>query len=674
MVASGRTLAEPRLAPDGTAVVFSTVGPLGTQLVRIDLFDTEPMTAGPEVVVTSDQQPVGVHAEGGGSFNWFPDSASLVFAARDGALYRVSREGGPATLLVAAPDAVHWYSAPEVSPDGRRIVCTRNSDEENVVVVLSLTSDAHADLASGEVGAVVADVAGGPDADFRLDPVWVDNETVAWHEWSNPRMPWDGSRIALRTVIDGRPVGGVRIQAGGDRESVAQPRAVSPAPGASVLGWLGEATGFANVTVVPVVPVVPVAPSAGSEKPDVVGRSGDVGIPVVGIPAVIEEPYEHGGATWGSGARTWCFSPDGRSVAYCRNEAGFGRLCTAAGPGPDLLDGTTPGSDDRKWQVTELGRGVHHGLSWQQTSAGRQRIASIRTGGRTPTQLVIYDGVGTDSVNRTIVARGPAGGWEQLDTPEPVPVSWTSSDGVTLHGRLYLPTGADAAISVRFPVIVSIHGGPTGQSLVQFNARVAYWLSQGWAVFTPDYRGSTGWGRDYREALNGWWGVRDVDDVASGVAAMLASFPLDGSRVVAMGGSAGGLTVLCLLAKHPTLFRAAVVLYPVTDLNALDATTHRYERFYNEVLIGPKPRHEEQYAARSPVNLVPEINTPLLVLHGETDRTVVIAQSEELVRRLYERGVTVAFHRYPGEGHGWKRSETTVDELQRIDAFLKRYG
>lgn len=223
-------------------------------------------------------------------------------------------------------------------------------------------------------------------------------------------------------------------------------------------------------------------------------------------------------------------------------------------------------------------------------------------------------------------------------------------------------------------MIVSIHGGPTAQTRVTWNGRFAYLLDRGWALLVPDHRGSTGWGRPFQQAMLGRWGDIDIEDTAAGVRHAIASGWCDPARIVPMGGSAGGFTVLGLLGRHPDLFTAGVDLYGVTDLLDLDATTHRYERHYQRSLVGERPAAEPLYMDRSPVSFASSIVAPLLVLHGDADRDVVPAQSQVLVDALRSLGRTVEFHLYEGEGHGWSKPDVVMDELARIEAFLERHA
>lgn len=606
MVVAGRTLAEPRLSPDGTAVVVHVRDGGGPRLVRIDLGAGPVVAVGPEVTIAFDPPVVGVHPSGGGSWEWMPDGRAIAYVSTVG-LALVSRDGGPGHVLVRSRESVSFVS-PTPSPDGTGIAFVIDTGEAQSVAVVSVET--------GELRVV----AEGDPSVFRMDPSWGRNGTLTWHEWRAPFMPWDESNVM---ELDPHGTSIARVVSHGGLRS--QPRR---SPDGERLGMIGDATGWANVTV---------------DDRAVVG-------------AGTGESYEHGTPSWGPGQRCWCWSPDSTHVAFDRNEGGFARLCVA-----NVETGV----------VAELGKAWHLGLSWSTTSGGASRIAAIRTGGVTPTQLVVYD-LGPNDLaagavvkpTRTTVARGPVGGWEQCALPEPEIVSWAASDGVTVHGRIYAPAKAHGGL------LVSCHGGPTDQNTVTFQPRFAYWLSEGWTILVPDYRGSTGWGRDYQRAMNGRWGELDVADSAEGARSMVASRGLDGGRVVAIGGSAGGFCALHLLLRHPDVFVAGVALYPVTDLAELDRTTHRFERSYSSTLVGPP----ELYRERSPLTGAGMLRRPLLILHGDADIVVNVEQSRAFALAARREGAQVELVVFEGEGHGWKRPQSTVDELHHIDAFLYRHA
>lgn len=565
MVARGRTIAEPRPSPDGTRLAFAARLGGAAHLVVTGV------DAGPERLYALDPPPALPHGSGGGAFDWALGGDALAYAAADGTIRLVDLATGAVRTVVDRGPA--W--SPTVHPDGRLLACT--VDGRDVAVVDLARPRAWPERRGG--------------ADFVLDPAWAPDGRLAWHEWDDPHMAWDESRI----VVDG-----VVVASGG----VAQPRF---APDGR-LGWLDDRRGWSNVWV-----------------------DGE---------PVVDEPAEHGTPAWGPGIRTWTWSPDGARIAFVRNERGFGRLCTV---------------DVATRAVTDVATGWHASLHW--SPAG---ICALRSGARTPTAVVVYPGVG----QRRTLAVGPSAGFPDAALVEPEVVSWQGDDGGPVHGRLYAPPGAD-----RPPLLVWIHGGPTDQTRVEWQPLFPYFVERGWAVLAVDHRGSTGWGRDYRRAMDGRWGDLDVADAAAGIRWAVDAGRADPRRVVPIGGSAGGFTVLNLLARHGGLCAAGVARYPVSDLLDLDEHTHRLERHYNAVLVGPLPEAADEYRARSPITVAGRIGAPVLLLHGSDDEVVPVEQT----RRLAAAVPSAELHVYEGERHGWRRADTVEDELGRIEDFLRRH-
>jgi dipeptidyl aminopeptidase/acylaminoacyl peptidase len=569
-----------------------------------------PAVGGPELVITAGPPSAPTAAYGGGIFDWLPSGDGLVYVGADGLLYHQPLAGGPPRTVVADGPV----AAPAVSLDGVRVAYVKDGRDVGLATLVEPASWP-VRLSEG--------------ADFALDPAWsADGRSVAWHEWDIPAMAWDDSRIVVAPPdASGKPVA-VAIR---DAAAVSQARF---APDGSALAFLCDAGGWLNLWV---------ANPDGSDP-----RS------------LLTESVEHGGPSWGPGERSYAWSPDGRQLVFCRNEGGFGHLC--------LLDVASG-------RVQELDRGVYHGLSW----VGR-RIAGIRSGAKTPNQVVVLEmASGARETTRRAVARGPVAGFESAGLVEPEPVAWEGEDllglGRVVHGRLYRTTQeiVDLPAGRPPPLLIWIHGGPTSQNQVVFNARVAYFCDRGFNVLQVDHRGSTGWGRAYAQALRSEWGRLDVADTAAGMRAAAANGWGDGNRMAPIGGSAGGFTVLLLLALHPDLCGAGVDLYGVTDLFDLDETTHRFEGHYLQSIVGPLPSSAERYRQRSPITLADQITAPLLVLQGSADKVVPQAQSDALVDRLRHRGTTVEYHVYEGEGHGWSRPEVVEDELERTWTFLRRH-
>jgi dipeptidyl aminopeptidase/acylaminoacyl peptidase len=511
--------------------------------------------------------------------------------------------------------------APAVSPDGTRVAYA--VDRRDLAVALLDPRGAWPVRVSGP-------------ADFAIDPSWsADGTTVAWHTWDVPAMPWDVSRIVLAAAPSpGAWRGPAPFPLDQPPSRVAQPRF---APTGSDIGFLCDAGGWLNLWWV----------GPGREPRP-----------------LVPDDHEHGGATWGLGQRTWTWSPGGDRAAFCRNEEGFGRLCLV---------------DVAQCKAMELDRGVFSSITWS-----GDRLAAVRSGARTPDQIVVYqlDPAGSAVAvkdRRITVARGPVLGFEAAGLVEPEVVSWQGEDrpgvGAVVHGRLQRSarrspwTGEDGLP----PLIVWVHGGPTDQTQVRFHPRSAYFLDRGWNILQVDPRGSTGWGRAYAQALAGEWGCLDADDIAAGLRAAAAQGWGDPARMVVMGGSSGGLAVLAVLGRHPGLAAAGVECYGVTDLVALDETTDRYEAHYTAGLVGPRPGEAARYRLRSPISYAGDIVAPLLVLHGTEDRNVVIDQSDALVAEIRRTGGVVEYHRFEGEGHGWSRPDSVQRELDLIDAFLDRH-
>ena len=435
-------------------------------------------------------------------------------------------------------------------------------------------------------------------ADFVFDPyITTCGTTLVWQAWNVPDMPWDASRVQ-RITFDGA----VRDEFRG-AGAMQQMRNMPDGSGICIR----DDTGWLNVW--------------HDARP------------------LVAEPFEHAEPTWGMGQRSFAVSPSGAHVAFTRNERGFGRLCVV-----EVASGV----------VGELGRGVHGQLSW----AGDE-IVALRSGARTPTQVVAYH-PGTDG--RRVLAVGPVTAWDVAELPEPELVE-IGHDGATLHARRYVAGNGRT--------LCWIHGGPTDQWRVEFMPRIAYWWSRGWDVLVPDPRGSTGHGRAYQQALRGEWGRLDVDDTAAVVRGAHSRGWSSPATTVMMGSSSGGLTALGVLGLHPGLAAGGVVLYPVTDIAGLAAATHRFEAHYNETLIGPAG-DVERYRQRSPIAYAERIDVPLLVMHGDSDPVVPIESTLAFVERVRAAGGEVELTVMEGEGHGFRDPANRRAEYEHTEAFLAR--
>ena len=253
----------------------------------------------------------------------------------------------------------------------------------------------------------------------------------------------------------------------------------------------------------------------------------------------------------------------------------------------------------------------------------------------------------------------------------PRPISFPTTDGAEAHGLYYPPTHptVQAPPGERPPLLVLGHGGPTGAARSQLQLGIQYWTSRGIAVVDVNYRGSTGYGTAYREALQGLWGVSDVDDCVAAARHLVRTGEVDGDRLIIRGSSAGGYTTLCALAFHK-VFAAGASRYGIADLAALAIDTHKFEARYMDSLVGPYPEDEEVYKTRSPIHFVDDFEAPMIVLQGSEDVVVPPNQAEMIVAALEQRSIPVAYLLFEGEQHGFRKAENILAALEAELSFF----
>ena len=185
-----------------------------------------------------------------------------------------------------------------------------------------------------------------------------------------------------------------------------------------------------------------------------------------------------------------------------------------------------------------------------------------------------------------------------------------------------------------------------------------FWTSRGFAVVDVNYGGSTGFGREYRQRLNGTWGITDTNDCLNAARFLAAQGEVDGDRLLIRGGSAGGYTTLCALTFHDD-FAAGASYYGISDLEPFaTGDTHKFESRYEHTLVGPWPEAADDYRARSPIHFVDMISTPMLLLQGAEDEVVPPSQAEIMVDALQAKGLPYAYLLFEGEQHGFRMAET----------------
>ncbi len=222
------------------------------------------------------------------------------------------------------------------------------------------------------------------------------------------------------------------------------------------------------------------------------------------------------------------------------------------------------------------------------------------------------------------------------------------------------------------PLIVMSHGGPTGMTDAGFNLQVQFWTNRGFAVADVNYRGSTGYGRKFRDSLKGQWGLYDVDDCIAMAQHLAQEGKVDINRLAIRGGSAGGYTTLCALTFHDK-FKVGMSRYGVADLLSLAQDSHKFEIRYLDSVVGPLPESEKLYLERSPSEHTDKLSCPILLLQGSDDKVVPPSQSEAMVKALKAKGLAYQYIEFEGEGHGFRKPETIIKAFEAELEFYKKY-
>ncbi|MFP8957686.1 S9 family peptidase [Natrialbaceae archaeon A-CW3] len=484
--------------------------------------------------------------------------------------------------------------------------------------------------------------------DFYAAPrVSPDGERLAYLRWDHPRMPWDGTELVVADrASDGTLEDGAVVM-GGPAESVFDPQ-WHPS---GALFAVSDRTGWWNLYAL------------GSEpRSRRSRRSSDPH-------NCLEAAMAFGVPQWVFGLSTYAFLSDGR-IATLVTDDGRTRLRFLE-PAEDGTagDGSSP-VDGREWTLTEpqLPYTAYRPASLRSDG---ERLAFIAGQPTVPTSVVSWT-PGTEPVAHRKAMTVDLGE-SFLSVPESVAFPTgdaVDADETVAHAHYYPPTNPDVSPpeDERPPVVVTVHGGPTSRSGATFDLETQFFTTRGIAVLDVNYRGSTGYGRAYRDALQGEWGVRDTLDCVNAVRYAARAGWVDPDRQAISGGSAGGYAVLAALAGYDT-FDAGTSYYGVADLEALAAHTHKFESRYLDGLVGSLPAAADVYQERSPVHRADSITGALLLLQGGKDEVVPPAQAEAMMEALVDTGTPYAYLEFPEERHGFRDADNVARSLEAELAF-----
>ncbi|KGG13313.1 MULTISPECIES: alpha/beta hydrolase family protein [Prochlorococcus] len=241
--------------------------------------------------------------------------------------------------------------------------------------------------------------------------------------------------------------------------------------------------------------------------------------------------------------------------------------------------------------------------------------------------------------------------------------------GAMTHAWYYPPIQGRSAYS---PLLVKAHSGPTSMTNSGLDLEIQFWTSRGWTVLDVNYSGSSGFGRAYRDRLKNKWGEADVVDCSAAALELVEAGKVDQNLIAIEGSSAGGFTALCCLCFTKT-FKVASCKYPVSDLIAMQKSTHRFEEYYLDYLVGKFETYSKLYESRSPINNVEKIDSPLILFQGMKDQVVLPEQTINIFQNLDSRNIPVELYTYKNEGHGFRNGNTRVDVLKKTESFFRKH-
>ena len=455
-------------------------------------------------------------------------------------------------------------------------------------------------------------------ADFYAYPrISPDQSQLCWIEWQHPNMPWDATQLWQATISNGNLIEKKRVAGGDNNQAIFQPH-WSPN---NTLYYVSDITNWWNIY----------------------RFENGIGAPVLRMDAEFATPL------WQLGMTTFDFI-DANTIACIWTVSGIwhsGFIDVATGV---LTTVQTPYSS---MQAVACHQGSVYFVAGASVLASQ--IAGVNLQGQVSP---IYAPATVDL--------------DKADLAQPESISFTSGDNQQVHAFYYPPTSARYCGDDReLPLVIAMcHGGPTGATSSGLNLKIQYWTNRGFAVVDINYRGSVGFGRTYRQGLEGAWGIADVEDTQHAIAYLAGQQKIDPKRCLIRGGSAGGYTVLSALTFTDT-FKAGASLYGIGDLETLAKDTHKFESRYLDSLIGPYPERRDIYLERSPIHHADGLNCPVIFLQGLEDKVVPPNQAEMMVKLLEDKGIQVGYVTFADEGHGFRKANNIIRAMEAELAFYR---
>ncbi len=440
-------------------------------------------------------------------------------------------------------------------------------------------------------------------------------DRIAWISWNLPNMPWDSSELWTALIDSDSRLTQPKKIAGAADEAVSQPRWNKN----DDLYFLSDRSGRSNLYV---------------------AYDGN-------IQCVCEIPAECAYPPWIFGVKNYDFLSNNR-IAVTITDSGVGQI--------GLIENNQFKAIDTEFCSF-----------WPYIAVDQNQLFFIASSPYESSKLIKYH---IDTKQYTILKNSTESRIEKKYLSIAQAIDFPSNRNQQAHGFYYPPQNSDycAPKNEKPPLIVICHGGPTAATNTGLSLKIQYWTSRGFGVLDVNYSGSTGYGRAYRESLNGQWGVVDVADCVRGAKYLVAKGLVDVNRLIIRGSSAGGFTVLCALTFY-NIFAVGASYYGVVDLLGLLSDTHKFEAEYLNKLVGPYPQQKETYALRSPINHTEHLNCPIIFLQGLQDKVVPPSQAEAMMSAMDQNKIPYAYVTFPNEGHGFRQAENMQQALESEYSF-----
>ncbi|TCL00365.1 dipeptidyl aminopeptidase/acylaminoacyl peptidase [Shimia isoporae] len=484
-------------------------------------------------------------------------------------------------------------------------------------------------------------------SDFYAAPALSpDGRQLAWITWDYPSMPWDGTRLQLADIDEAGNARNIRTIGGAPAKHVDP--ALNPVL-QNALRYSDEAIAEPrwgpDGTLYCVSDRLEIDGTRWSNLHRVDGES---------LTAITRVAGDFTSPLWRLGVSSYGFISDQKALCAFTSD-GVWSLAVV-----DLTSGNMTSVDLPYTAISQLKVGDGFAAFVGGRFDGPSAIVRLDTGDFSFHELQSASPDMDAKVRACLVA------------PETISFDVENPDGSTArsHAFYHAPSnpGFEGPADERPPLVIVIHGGPSASASAAASLDIAFFTSRGFAVLDTNYRGSTGFGRAYRQSLYGEWGVVDVADCVAGANYLVAQDKVDRYRIVSRGGSAGGYTTLAL-ATFANLLSAGASYYGISDLQMIAQDTDKLEAYYAPLLVGPWPEAQKIYKARSPLFHADEISCPLIIFQGLDDPVVPPPQAHVLIDTMVKRKLPVAWEFYKGEGHGFRQSAHITGSLEEELSF-----